>query len=876
MSNRVGSERGPTVGWARIGPGRIGCVSCFALVIAVGGGAAAADYREAERLFQTGRYEQCARMAEEEVDGFVWSEPWIRLKIEAELAMGEDNAALASLERGLERFSASLPLWMLARDVYRFNGRELEAAAVFDRIERLIRARPRFYDAAEDRVAVGRFFLLRGADAKVVLDQFFEAAIDQNPEFVEAYLASAELALSKQDDALAVETLRGAPKDAEDDPRYHYLTALAHSDGDRARSAEALDRALAINPRHAESLLLRADQLIDAEQYDEASMLLDRVLAINPREPRAWAGRAVLAHLRNLPEGEAEARREALQRWPTNPEVDHLIGRQLSQKYRFAEGAAAQRRALELDPDDLPAKVQLCQDLLRLGLEEEGWKLADEVFALDAYNVLAYNLVTLRDHLEGFRTLKGDGFEVRMDPLEADLYGIRVLDLLGRARTVLGERYGAAVEEPIIVEIFPRNQDFAVRTFGLPGADGFLGVCFGRVITANSPASQGEDPANWESVLWHEYCHTVTLDRTNNTMPRWLSEGISVFEEGRENPGWSMPMSPTFRSKLLDDDLTPLSGLSGAFLAPESPLDLSFAYYESSLAVAYLVEQAGHPALRGLLDDLGAGVPINNALPERFGLTLEELDEGFARFARHRAEALAPGASFEEPDLPPDADTATIEQWLETHPGNIKGWKRLGLRLVTEERWEEAAEALEKLKALDPEDLGADNPYVLLANAYRNLDESAAERAILEDLVSRDAGSASALLRLMEIDEAAQDWERLAEDARRLLAVNPLIPAPHRQLGLAAERLGGRDAEAIDAYRALALLDDTDPAGLHFRLASLLHRAGRIIEARLEVLKALEEAPRFLEAHRLLLEIVEQDAEMPGSEPITNPEETGR
>ena len=92
------------------------------------------------------------------------------------------------------------------------------------------------------------------------------------------------------------------------------------------------------------------------------------------------------------------------------------------------------------------------------------------------------------------------------------------------------------VEEPVIVEIFPAKKEFAVRTFGLPGADGFLGVCFGRVVTANSPASQGEHPSNWEAVLWHEYCHVVTLNKTHNKMPRWLSEGISVYEEGRARP----------------------------------------------------------------------------------------------------------------------------------------------------------------------------------------------------------------------------------------------------------------------------------------------------------------------------------------------------
>ena len=54
-----------------------------------------------------------------------------------------------------------------------------------------------------------------------------------------------------------------------------------------------------------------------------------------------------------------------------------------------------------------------------------------------------------------------------------------------------------------------------------------MGVCFGKVITANSPKSLIGFQQNWQSLLWHEYCHVITLQKTNNRMPRWLSEGIS-------------------------------------------------------------------------------------------------------------------------------------------------------------------------------------------------------------------------------------------------------------------------------------------------------------------------------------------------------------
>jgi len=129
-------------------------------------------------------------------------------------------------------------------------------------------------------------------------------------------------------------------------------------------------------------------------------------------------------------------------------------------------------------PDDLPAKLQLCQDLLRLGQEEKGWDLAAEVFKEDPYNVLAYNLVTLHDTLGKFKEIKNEHFVLRMEPREAQIFGERAMRLLERGRAKLCEKYGVTWEGPISVEIFNQQKDFAVRTFGMPGGDGFLGVCF--------------------------------------------------------------------------------------------------------------------------------------------------------------------------------------------------------------------------------------------------------------------------------------------------------------------------------------------------------------------------------------------------------------
>lgn len=836
------------------------------LAVWVAAAGLAADIADGERLLNTGEYKQCALLAATELERVSWHEDWRLLKIRAELAEGAYSTALESTAEGLRRHPTSVQMLLLARVVFRHNNMPNEADAAVGAIQRLAVANPRRYSAPDSRVALGRFFLAQGADARQVLELFFDEVIKQRPGFVEAYLAAAELSLEKHDYALAAETLAKAPETAAEDPRFHLLRARAYQRDEPKLSSEAIAAALALNPRHLDSLLFRVDHLVDGEQYADAAEVLQQVHDVNPAHPLAWSYEAVLAHLSSDSQKERQSREKALAPWPSNPEVDHLIGRKLSENYRFAEGAEYQRRALRFDPDYRPAKMQLCQDLLRLGQEEEGWRLADEVFQSDGYNVVAHNLITLNEHISQFRTLQSDGFIVRMDAREADIYGDRVLNVLRRAKAALCEKYDVPLEGPVTVEIFPRQQDFAVRTFGMPAVSGYLGVCFGSVITANSPASQGESPSNWEAVLWHEFCHVVTLQKTRNKMPRWLSEGISVYEEKQANPTWGQSISPGYREMILGDQLTPVSELSSSFLSPPSPLHLQFAYYESSLVVEFLIDEYGLDVLKRILVDLGVGMPINDALARYTG-SLELLDEEFAEFARRRAESFAPQASWKTPELPERATAADIAAWLENDPDNFRALQQLAVALLREEKWIDAAAPAKRLSELCPEYTGSNNAYGILARVYRETADEAAERAILQELARRDGDAVDAYLRLMELAAASEDWTAVADAAQRMLAAQPLVIAPHRQLATAAERLDQADV-AIGAYRALLQFETSDRALAHFRLATLLNDAGHDDDARRQVLMALEEAPRYLAAHRLLLKLNEgPDADKPEESP---------
>jgi tetratricopeptide (TPR) repeat protein len=143
----------------------------------------------------------------------------------------------------------------------------------------------------------------------------------------------------------------------------------------------------------------------------------------------------------------------------------------------------------------------------------------------------------------------------------------------------------------------------------------------------------------------------------------------------------------------------------------------------------------------------------------------------------------------------------------------------------------------------------------MLAAVHRGLNETQEERAALEKWAALDSDVPDAYLRLMKLAEAAEDWSAVSLNAERFLAVNPLLPQPYRFLARASEETGD-GSRAILACQKLLLLDPPDPAEVHFRLARRL-RTQDATSARRHVLQALEEAPRFRDAHRLLLELVQ-------------------
>lgn len=819
----------------------------------------AAELAECREMLIRGDYQECILATHEAITKNRYGESWPLIKAQAEAASGQFDTSLMTIANGLRRYSWSIRLRWLAREAALRSGRAELADALLTEIRTLVMQFSWRYTDAEEIVILGLIDQLDGRDAREILDERFEKAKLRSRTSREPWLAIGDLALRKNDDALAADNFKAALELFPDDPDFVSGLARAMASSDRQAAMIGIEAALKANPKHIPSLLFQIEGLIDAEQYDAAIELLDRVLAIDSLEPDAWAYKAVIAHLTNDVRGETNYRDKALARWTSNPRIDHLIGRKLSQHYRFREGAAYQRKSLALKADFAPAQRQLADDLLRLGEDVEGWKVAHEAYDSDSYNVATYNLLELHDELDKFTTLQDDSFTLRMETVESKLYGAEVLTLLHRAKQTLCSKYDLELKDRVTVEVFPNEDDFAVRTFGMPAVSGYLGVCFGRVITANSPASRRENPSNWEAVLWHEFCHVVTLELTQNRIPRWLSEGISVYEELQENASWGQRMDPRYREHILNDGLTPLSELSSAFMRPESGWHLQFAYFESAMAVDFLVQNFGIESLRAVLSDLKAGLPVNVALDRRCD-ALSDLETRFGEFAKKQAESLAPGVDWEKPDLEKllAENDGSLEAWVKAHPKNFVGQMALAQQQLAAKKWDDAESTLRQLIEIYPNYIGGDNAYERLASVYQKLDRPTDERKTLEQFASISADAVPANLRLVELQTEASDWAALDQTTARLFAIDPLLEQPHSTRAIVAEKRN-QPAVAARAFERLLLLEPDDPADIHYRFAKSLAAQGQYTEAKRQTLMALEEAPRFRDAHRLLLELVQQE-----------------
>jgi tetratricopeptide (TPR) repeat protein len=677
------------------------------------------------------------------------------------------------------------------------------------------------------------------------------ALAGDNPELQTAW---GDLFLEKQNLPDAVKSYRAALVGDRRSPGalVGLARALAQDNGQAAR--ELIARALTVNPNYLPGHVALADLALDEDRRDEAAGAVKSALAVNPSSLDALSLQAALAYVDDRTADFDAATARVLAINPHFGDVYRVTAAQAARHYRFEGAVTLNRKALAIEPSNVRAAADLGTDLLRTGDEGSARALLDRVFKADPYDVVSYNLLGLLDSLESFKTSQSELVTLRLHPDEAPVIGEHALPLADQALTTLAAKYHTTVRGPILIEIFPRHDDFAVRNVGLPGMIGALGACFGRVVTLDSPRARPPGTFAWQAALWHELAHVITLQLSANRIPRWLTEGISVYEEQLARPDWGRNAELDFSELVSRDAVIPLPTLNRGFMDPST---ISTAYYEASLLVEYLVETHGQPSLEALVRAFADGTETDAAMQRTMGGTLATIEPRFLAWLHGRFDRII--AARTAPDdvvLAPRMALAELETLGRQYPNYFDLHLRLGDARAAAGDATGAYAAWSRAAAILPMAQGEEGPQERIVKLALNRGDIAQAIDALQGIVAHDGANVEAARQLAHLLDSSGDRSRSLAAWTRVAELDPFDATASAVLGRQA--LDARDGKnATRWFRAALAAGPSDRAAAHCDLAESYLSVGDSTLAKRQVMAALEEAPTYARAQDLLLEIVD-------------------
>ncbi len=818
-----------------------------------------------------GNYIDAMSVVESAIDGDEYERfPLLSTQLaEVKRAVGESKEALEILESVVAGL-AEPPVRTLVQygSLLDFVGQKQIAFSILD--QAVQRYNNGLVFASEDvaMVALASWLMGNFHDA----NSLFNEATRANPNNLEAHSLWGDLFLEKYN---ASDAERSYQEAIDINGRYvPALVGMANVVGDE----RALQRALAINPNSIPAMETYGQLLMVNGREEEAQDYFDRVLALNPESLKTLS---VLASQAALEERSADyqgylAQVESFS--PNNPIFLGNVADSFGNNYLFDEAVEFARAAIAADPQYWQGYTVLGSNLIRLGEEEEGKTNLEIGYENDPFNVMTSNMLKVFDTLETYATLESEHFKVHMSENDADVLWPYLEPLLEESWVTLTAKYGFEPEGPILIEVFEKSEDFAVRSVGLPDIGPLVGICFGKVITLISPDTLS---ANWQEIVWHEFMHVITLQMTGNRMPRWLSEGISVYEEREGRPYWGRSQGLDLVRASEQDKLLHVADLNSGFSGAQDSADLGFAYFQAYLVVDFIADEYGFEKLVELVDQYALIKEEEERFDEVFDQNLAQFDAAFRGWIDRRVAEI--NVYVHSEDLPDEGDghghgvrenssailaelynNVSLKQHMrariEENDRDFQAYLQLGIVLFKEESFSEAKQYLNQAYELLPSYTGYPSPPLVLSQIYEQEGNREAQLQQLELLLQNLQHDYASAIILAEAALEESNFERAEYYIDRAIQVDPYRADVHQLKASYAETIGDSQL-AVTEYEVLLKLEINDPAEAQTNLAQAYLNNGQTLQAKENILRALETAPSYQRAQRILLQSIDGDSD---------------
>ncbi len=595
-----------------------------------------------------------------------------------------------------------------------------------------------------------------------------------------------------------------------------------------ARPRTTAGRALALDPKLVEAHEFAANLALENADTEHAIAQADEALALSSDALDAMAIHAAIELLADRsPDVWLDKVRKVN---PSYGEAYARVAHYLELNYRFEDAIVYDRKAIEADPRLWSARSNLGIGLMRLGQEDEPRQQLEMCYNNGYRDAATVNSLRLLDSYKDFVTYKENGTILRLRKSEAELLHPYFEAELQRILLTYDKKYKMKLTGPVQVEVYPDHEDFAVRTMGMPGL-GALGVTFGQVVAMDSPSAHKPGDFNWGSTLWHEMSHVYILSATNHRVPRWFTEGLAVHEETQVSPEWGDRLSPEILVAIRDKKLLPVAQLDRGFIFPQYPEQVLVSYFEAGRICDYIQSRWGEDKLLDMVHSYAQRKTTPQVIQEDLGVSPEEFDKQYSQWL----------------DKSYGTQAANFDQ-------SLKALEHLA-EAAKQKQYDAVLQEGEVVRHMYPEYVGDANPYQFIAAAALAKGDKKGAADILTVYEKIGGDDPATLKKLASLEEELGQPKEAAATLDRINYIYPVHDEElHRHLGdlwLAQANYPG----AIREYTAVVALNPLDKAGAQFNLAQAYYASGQRDKAEESVLAALEAAPGYRPAQKLLLEI---------------------
>ncbi|MBL8175146.1 MAG: tetratricopeptide repeat protein [Bryobacterales bacterium] len=609
--------------------------------------------------------------------------------------------------------------------------------------------------------------------------------------------------------------------------------AMVLSEGFDAKAVEFAEKALKADPKLLEAQELLAKLAIEDVNFDKARQEAGKALQIAPDAIDAMAILGALDVLSDNPSTPWFAKMDAVN--PVHAEGYAYVAQTLILNRRYLEAIEFFKKSLDKDPRYWKAHSELGISYMRLGMEAPARKHLELAYGNNFRDPATVNTLRLMDSYKNYETFKAPGLEVRLQKKEADLLKLYFVPELQKAIATYEKKYRFKLKEPVKLEVYPEHEDFAVRTMGMPGL-GALGVAFGYVVAMDSPSGRKPGDFHWASTLWHELSHVFVLSATQHRVPRWFTEGLSVHEETAIYPDWGDRLAPPVLQAVKDKKLLPIAQLDRGFIRPAYPNQVIVSYFQGGKVIDFIVEKWGFDKVLEMMKAFSQTVATSAVVEKHLAMKPEEFDKQFL---------------------------AWLDAQLKTPLEKFGEWSKRRLAMVNnvkQKKWDDVIKEGREIRDWYPDYVEGFSVYEMLADAYEAKGDEKAAVAELEQYARQGGRFPANLKELAEKLAKAGRHKDAVATLEKLNWIYPVADADYHQKqgewNMTLERL----EPAIREFQASIASKPSDPAQAHFQLAQAYRKASQTDKAMEHVVSALETAPGFKPAQKLLLELTSPPA----------------